>query len=203
MRVYLYNQSVYTIAPQERIMVAQKPIATFLQNIHQLDIGPLAYLLMVLPSGPQWTEDKTVKAIARYLAFLYLVNLYPRMQLVPTQEIDLVWHYHILDTEKYAIDCHLLFGQFIHHFPYFGQRSSRDREQLLKAFTLTQVLFKKHFKATLFPLDQLHSADCEPLILSSHSKGAGCSRVLPPYLQRPTARISCEDVLAIVFQETR
>lgn len=40
--------------------------------------------------------------------------------LVPTRDIDTVWHYHILDTHKYASDCKVVFGYFLHHNPNYS-----------------------------------------------------------------------------------
>jgi hypothetical protein len=41
-------------------------------------------------------------------------------------EVDTFWHYHILDTLKYAEDCQAVFGYFLHHFPYMGLRGEDD-----------------------------------------------------------------------------
>lgn len=35
----------------------------------------------------------------------------------PSEAVDRFWHAHILDTKKYAQDCHHLFGRFLHHMP--------------------------------------------------------------------------------------
>jgi hypothetical protein len=40
--------------------------------------------------------------------------------------VDTFWHYHILDTLKYAEDCQAVFGYFLHHFPYLGLRGEED-----------------------------------------------------------------------------
>lgn len=47
----------------------------------------------------------------------------------------------------------MLFGRFIHHFPYFGIRNEGDRQQLNAAFSQTQALFKQHFDITLTAAD--------------------------------------------------
>ena len=39
------------------------------------------------------------------LRFLDLSVVYPRMFIVPTLDIDLVWHTHQLTDKKYASDC--------------------------------------------------------------------------------------------------
>jgi hypothetical protein len=148
--------------------VLSKQGQAFLQKLQELDLEPIAYQLMHPDSGMGWTRSQTSQAIVRYLMFLYLVYLYPNRQIIPTREIDKVWHYHILDTSKYAEDCQMLFGRFIHHFPYLGLRDEVDRQNLHMAFQETQVLFEEHFGAGVLGDDQFQQpADCEPLRYST------------------------------------
>ncbi|GGY83730.1 hypothetical protein ACFFTM_05820 [Pseudoduganella plicata] len=51
---------------------------------------------------------------------------FPQEQTAPLQDVDTFWHYHILDTLKYAADCQAVFGYFLHHFPYIGLRGEED-----------------------------------------------------------------------------
>ena len=127
--------------------------AEFHQKLKNLDLGPIAYKLIHRKEGLGWTKARAKQAIARYIMFLSLIYLYPNQPIVPTAEIDQVWHLHILDTGKYADDCQMLFGEFIHHFPYYGLRGKGDRKNWQQAFTQTQQLFQKHFATdiTKFP----------------------------------------------------
>ncbi len=138
-------------------------VQTFIGKLMQLDLGPIAYRLMH-SDGYKWELEETKQAISRYLLFLLLVYLYPNSRLVPSQDIDRVWHYHIIDTIKYAEDCEMLFGRFIHHFPYLGQRGKTDGNQLKIAFEQTQVLFQEHFKTTMeISNKKTMAADCQPI----------------------------------------
>lgn len=172
----------------------------FIQKVRTLDLGSLAYQLMNAPAGPQWDSAQTTKAITRYLAFLYLVDRYPHLTLVPTLEIDCVWHCHILDTEKYAGDCQILFGQFIHHFPYFGVRSEADRLAQQQAARLTRKLFQQHFGQILPDAEQDKGADCEPILAADTPGCAALSDrnrpqvVLPGSLAFGADRISLFDI---------
>jgi hypothetical protein len=67
--------------------------AIFLQKAQYLDLSAIAAQLMQSNTGPNWTKAQTVKAIAQYLTFLYLSDYYPHLQLVPSSDIDQVWHY--------------------------------------------------------------------------------------------------------------
>ncbi|MEL6456649.1 MAG: hypothetical protein AAFQ91_00150 [Cyanobacteria bacterium J06621_15] len=138
-------------------------VQTFIGKLVQLDLQPIAYNL-IHSNEDRWNIQKTNQAISAYLMFLLLIYLYPNSQLVPNQEIDRVWHYHILDTMKYAEDCEMLFGRFIHHFPYFGERGKVDREDLQKAFEQTQVLFEEHFGINMNIGNKPNiAADCQPI----------------------------------------
>lgn len=35
----------------------------------------------------------------------------------PSKAVDIVWHTHILFTEKYFEDCDAIFGHYLHHLP--------------------------------------------------------------------------------------
>lgn len=137
----------------------------FISKLKQLDLRAIAYELMNSSAGEKWTFEQTNRAIYHYSMFLYLINLYPDRKLVPTEEIDRVWHHHILDTMKYAEDCEILFGRFIHHFPYFGKRGKVDKSNLNAAFNQTQLLFMEHFGIDLAAAEEnLQMTDCQPVI---------------------------------------
>lgn len=136
----------------------------FTEKLKNLDLGPIAYKLMHKSYGLGWSREATIQAISRYLMFLTLIHLYPNRQFVPSQEIDCVWHFHIIDTIKYAQDCQMLFGRFIHHFPYFGIRDVADRKNLEIIFEQTQVLFEEHFgPEALTGENAIQAADCQPI----------------------------------------
>ena len=157
---------------------APKSFELFLQKTRQLDLSPIAYQLMKSRSGAVWTKAQTVKAIAQYLAFLYLTDCYPDRQLVPSVEVDRVWHCHILDTSKYAEDCQFLFGYMIHHFPYLGLRGRKDQQNHRQAYLQTQALFNRHFD---FTGQTMPPGDCEPIRQDRQaqiSSAAGCAHHL-------------------------
>ena len=138
-------------------------VQTFIGKLTRLDLGPIAYRL-INSNEERWNTQQIKQAISHYLMFLLLVYLYPNGDLVPNQEIDRVWHYHIIDTIKYAEDCEMLFGRFVHHFPYFGKRGKIDRDDLQTAFEQTQVLFQEHFGTSMEILNKTSiAADCQPI----------------------------------------
>lgn len=72
-------------------------------------------------SHPALDADEAEKA---YRIFLGSVSA---GQIAPREDADLFWHLHVLDTKKYAQDCHMLFGRFLHHVPS-GQYCFGDME---------------------------------------------------------------------------
>jgi hypothetical protein len=106
-----------------------------LQTIETLDLEPIKYKL-VREKG--WTLENADRTETLYKAFLQLHLLYPRGMHVPTEDIDEMWHAHILDTGKYMVDCFTIFGHYLHHFPYLGMKDAADAERLKTLFAETK-----------------------------------------------------------------
>jgi hypothetical protein len=96
------------------------------QAIADLDLEPIKVKLMHEESGEGWSLDKVNAVEFEYRRFLYLMKTFPNEQTAPLMDVDIFWHYHILDTMKYAVDCEQVFGYFLHHFPYIGLRGEDD-----------------------------------------------------------------------------
>jgi hypothetical protein len=113
------------IVPIERIQMNYQvdfaPIAA-------LDLNPIKVKLMHKESGEGWSLAYAEAVEFEYRRFLYLVKKFPNEQAAPLFDVDVFWHYHILDTMKYAADCEAVFGYFLHHFPYVGLRGDEDLE---------------------------------------------------------------------------
>jgi hypothetical protein len=96
------------------------------QAIADLDLEPIKVKLMHAESGEGWTLHMANAVEFEYRRFLYLMKTFPHEQTAPLFDVDIFWHYHILDTMKYAADCDAVFGYFLHHFPYIGLRGEDD-----------------------------------------------------------------------------
>jgi hypothetical protein len=96
--------------------------------IAALDLDPIKVKLMHEESGEGWSRAYADAVEFEYRRFLYLVKKFPNEQAAPLFDVDIFWHYHILDTMKYAADCEAVFGYFLHHFPYVGLRGDEDLE---------------------------------------------------------------------------
>ncbi len=114
----------------------------------ELDLTMIKWKLMDKTEGKGWSREKVDDVEIRYKRFLLLNATFPDMDIVPTSDVDTMWHYHILDTQAYATDCQKIFGEFFHHFPYFGLRGPEDAADLQQAFTATCALYEKTFGAS-------------------------------------------------------
>ena len=108
-----------------------------------------------------------------YKRFLFL-NFKYAGSIVPNELVDEFWHFHILDTRKYAADCEMLFNELLHHFPYFGMRGEDDRKNLNQCYEETKKLFLKEFGSIPFMNEDIQEIlKASPLELME--KAASCS----------------------------
>ncbi len=91
-----------------------------------LDLAPIKMKLMHVESGEGWSALRADAVETEYRRFLFLMKKYPDADASPTVDVDIFWHYHILDTMKYAQDCEAVFGYFLHHYPYVGISASAN-----------------------------------------------------------------------------
>jgi hypothetical protein len=96
--------------------------------VMQLDLEPIKTKLMHVESGEGWDMEKANAVEKEYRRFLCLMKMYPDEPIAPLVDVDTFWHYHILDTMKYAVDCDQAFGYFVHHYPYVGMRGEDDAQ---------------------------------------------------------------------------
>lgn len=156
----------------EQVLLAKNQI--FPEKLKSLDLRLIAQKLMYPDYGQGWRQSQVESAIARYKMFLHLLFLYPNSTIVPTQEIDQVWHQHILDTRKYAQDCQWLFGYFVHHYPYFGMGSDAEKQALETAFADTQTLFAEHFGIDLIEGSYGFQDDCAIFFTGQANQPSAC-----------------------------
>ena len=125
---------LYSIEPQSNLP----------KSVAQLNFDRLKhkYTQSDEASMSEYDWDKSEKEYRRFLA---LKMLYPETALVPSKQIDDIWHAHILDTKAYREDCQALFGRFMDHYPYFGVNGEDDYKMLQEAFSETIDLYEARF----------------------------------------------------------
>ncbi len=127
-------------------------------TIAELDLDPIKVKLMHKESGEGWSREQVDTVAFEYRRFLQLVKMYPQEQVAPLFDVDIFWHYHILDTMKYAADCEQVFGYFLHHFPYSGLRGEDDEAVHEQIGARMQQLYEETFGVT-YARQQAGSAD--------------------------------------------
>jgi hypothetical protein len=130
----------------ENLMISSEETKMFMEDIDTIDFTMIKRKLQDKEEGQGWTKNQCNEAESEYKRFLALKRTYPEKDIVPHKVVDQFWHQHILDTEKYALDCELIFGRFLHHYPYFGMNGKQEAQNLLDAFEETKELYKLHFQ---------------------------------------------------------
>lgn len=136
-----------------------------MERVMSIDLGCVKFKLMDQDDGEGWTREQAMEVEKWYKRFLCLIAMYPEKAIVPTKLIDKFWHYHILDTEKYAEDCQMVFGRFLHHFPYFGMRGEEDRQRFLRAGAETAHLYESIFRESVMNFDGHRSSIADTFAL--------------------------------------
>lgn len=112
-----------------------------IEYIQSLDLD---YIVKRIMRKYQCDTQIAGEAIRKYKNFLILRLHYPDHKCVPTAIIDLVWHEHILHTEKYMKDCNCMFNSYFHHHP--SQHAESEKEAQVLRYKETARLYEKHFQ---------------------------------------------------------
>ncbi|OYO26528.1 hypothetical protein [Janthinobacterium sp. PC23-8] len=113
--------------------------------IADLNLDAIKVKLMHLESGEGWSLEKANAVEFEYRRFLILMKQFPDEETAPLMDVDTFWHYHILDTLKYAADCEQVFGYFLHHFPYIGLRGEDDEAAHARVGERMKQLYEQTF----------------------------------------------------------
>lgn len=94
-----------------------------------------------------WIKKGAINVCQLYKNYLFLNKKYGNRYglLPPSDEIDSFWHYHILDTKNYQKDCLAIFGEYFHHYPYFGIDQKSNFNDLYASFQILQQLHYQEF----------------------------------------------------------
>ena len=126
-------------------MNANNRLEEVLQAAMDIDLDPIKRKLMHRASGEGWSLEKADAVEKAYRRFLCLMKMYPDEATAPLVDVDTFWHYHILDTMKYASDCQQVFGYFLHHYPYVGMGDEEDEQFRLDSGDRMRTLYEATF----------------------------------------------------------
>lgn len=135
-----------------------------------------------MPFGPEylnyklrWNTEYGSEAIAEYKKFAFLALL-SNSEITPSENVDEVWHYHILHTADYAAFAQRC-GEFLHHSPGMPSGRPRFNKQYLNTHRLYEEVFGSEPPSEIWPLKKW------PM----QNRGPAVSKVLELYLSRRRA----------------
>ncbi|XP_025085903.1 uncharacterized protein LOC112559134 [Pomacea canaliculata] len=95
-------------------------------------------------SLPHFTDLKFLEAAEnRYRKFLYLKQQNPELFVVPTYDIDLLWHTHQLHPLRYKEDTERILGRTLDHDDSVSDRSRGSKQAVSEA--MTREAWQKEF----------------------------------------------------------
>ena len=90
-----------------------------------------------------WTENYTHRAIAEYKKFAFLTVVTDH-QIVPSDQVDQVWHAHVLLTQSYWSEfCLKILCQKLHHHPARGGKE--ERAEFHELYRQTIASYRQYF----------------------------------------------------------
>ncbi|MES2902083.1 MAG: glycine-rich domain-containing protein-like [Pseudomonadota bacterium] len=137
--------------------------------IAELNFSSIKRKLTHPTHGEGWSVAKADAMETEYRRFLYLQVAFPDEQTAPSLDVDVFWHYHILDTAKYADDCEQAFGFFLHHYPYVGLLEGDEPGMEIKAGERTRELYEACFGEAYIRAEAYGEAD----LAATAEAGAG------------------------------
>lgn len=148
-------------------------VAQGLQIIEALDFERLLNRLQSpAPRGKEWTAQQAIEADKWYRRFLILSLKYPDMSLVPSAEVDELWHLHILDMKRYETETVQIFGHVFYHKPNFNEGDLRP--QIEKTHELLLAEFGESFDNKTFTATCTSDCSCRPNITMKPRATATC-----------------------------
>ena len=135
--------------------------------VASIDLEMVKMKLRDIEEGLGWSYEQADEAEIEYKRYLHLTKKYPNASLVPHSLMDDMWHQHILDTRAYHKDSNLIFGEYLHHYPYFGLRDEMDHQNLVSSFEETQDIYEREFGEKMVKDEASH-----------------CKRACPSYCKR-------------------
>lgn len=106
-----------------------------------------------LAAENQWTLEYALRVIEEYKKFMFLICI-SGQHLTPSDQVDQVWHLHLLYTQSYWIEfCEETIQRKIHHGPTKGGKSEHTKFENWYTKTLEMYLqtFSTHAPSDIWP----------------------------------------------------
>lgn len=122
----------------------------FQSKISEIKNLNLTFLIDPIIAQFGCSRREAVLAVKQYKNFLILILKYSDSEkLYPTDEIDEVWHLHILHTKHYQNYCERIFGKFIHHHPTHSDDCQDQDESFCNTLDLYLCEFNKPLRSVV------------------------------------------------------
>lgn len=119
----------------------KRPLEMIEMEVGSLDIDHICDRVM---NERRWAPAKVQEVKNRYLRFLIL-SVTVEEVIIPSKDIDAIWHEHILDTEVYERDCMGCFGFILHHHPGYGTKDQAEAQKLREQYERTCAIYAEHY----------------------------------------------------------
>ncbi|WP_196894444.1 glycine-rich domain-containing protein [Aureivirga marina] len=97
----------------------------------------------------EWNYEYGIRAVLEYKKFIFLICI-SEIPLTPSDQVDQVWHLHLLYTQSYWKEmCQEILNTEIHHGPTKGKS---ERQTFSNQYEITKERYRQVFK-TEPPLD--------------------------------------------------
>jgi hypothetical protein len=94
-----------------------------------------------------WTIEYSIRAILEYKKFIFLLTI-ANHPLTPSDQVDQVWHLHLLYTQSYWEDfCENTIKRKIHHGPTKG--GNTEKSKYTNYYEKTKELYLEIFKTEI------------------------------------------------------
>jgi hypothetical protein len=104
-----------------------------------------------------WSHEFAIRAIIEYKKFIFLICV-SNQPLTPSDEVDQVWHLHLLYTHSYWDEfCDNIILKRIHHGPTRGGNNEKQKftNWYLRTIELYKINFKQNPPVDIWPSDEL------------------------------------------------
>jgi len=124
-----------------------KPTQQVISAIQGLDLESVKLRVMDPELGEGWTREYADSIEVAYKNYLTMLVKYQdhAEDILLSEDVDEFWHTHILQTMKYMDDCQCTFGNYLHHNPHVGERTSEVLEKRTVLAEKTRRLYQQEF----------------------------------------------------------
>lgn len=110
-----------------------------------------------------WTIEYSIRAIIEYKKFIFLLTI-TNHPLTPSDQVDQVWHLHLLYTQSYWEDlCEYTLKRKIHHGPTKGGETEKNKytNWYEKTKELYSQTFKNKIPGDIWPTSEIRFFEIE------------------------------------------